>query len=870
MTKRPFAASQPPGSPSRTPFSQPPAHDTGANADRVPHVSILRHGFRATPGGTVTVKAVSCIAAFITLVAAPLVAHAVVVRGTVTDPLGAVVAGARVRLIQGTEAVAFGISSPDGTYEIRSTAKGRFRLLTSAATFTPAVSDDFYGGVTDVVPQNVVVEISSVNETVTVTATGIPTPIQQSSAAVSLTSTLDLATRIGVADELRENPGVQVVQQGQTGGVTSLFVRGGNSTANKVLIDGITAEDVGGTFDFGTVAQTAVASIETYRGPNSVLYGSDAGASVVSFETPRGSAIHPTFIYTGDGGNFTTYRNQGEVSGTHQRFDYYVATGRFDTSNALPLDQFKVATSAANLGYALTSQVQARFTIRNAFSKTGLPGAHDFFGISNDANQEDQDLYSGLTLESRTNEDRWHNLVRYGIARKREQTQQYAYPGTPITFTFPPFSYIEYFGNVVTIRGANGYTATGQTDFFGSNADSASNRDELYFQSDYTFTHHLTGLVGFRYENERGSFVDSDYGEDEISKRTNYEYTLQFQGDIKNRFFYSAGGAIEKNHLYGIAGTPRIGLAYIPVRVDNRKFRGTKLRASAATGVQEPTLALEFASLYTQLLGVGDTADIARYNIGQQTAERSRSYDGGIDQNILGERLILKASYFHNQFNHQIEGVGSNTLESPQGFSLPVALVNMLPYGSAYLNSLAFRAQGAEMEMQWQALPHLSVRGGYTYLDAVVTQSFATDAVAAASGMPTTNPNLPGIAIGAESPLVGARPFRRPPHTGFFAVQYTERHFAAGINGALASRSDDSTFLDYSDINGGNTLLLPNRDLDFGYAKLDANASFVATHHVTLYTELDNLLSQQHIGPIGYPALPFTIRGGVKFRLGGE
>ena len=39
--------------------------------------------------------------ALIALIALPAAAHAVIVRGTVTDPLGAVVAGARVRLVQG-------------------------------------------------------------------------------------------------------------------------------------------------------------------------------------------------------------------------------------------------------------------------------------------------------------------------------------------------------------------------------------------------------------------------------------------------------------------------------------------------------------------------------------------------------------------------------------------------------------------------------------------------------------------------------------------------------------------------------------------------------------------------------------------------
>jgi vitamin B12 transporter len=791
-----------------------------------------------------------------------LSAHAVVVRGTVTDPLGAAVINARVELVQGTKMVAIARSGVDGTFEIRSTAPGRFRLLTIAPTFATSIGDDFYGGVLDAVSRNVVMEISSVTEQVTVTATGIPTPLQQASSPVSFVAPFDLTTRVGVIDEMRQAPGIELVQQGQTGGVGSLFVRGGNSTANKVLIDGITAEDVGGTFDFGTVATTGLDTIETYRGPDSVLYGSDAGASVVSFSTPHGGSPHPLVTYSGDAGNFHTYRNEATLSGAHKKVDYYTAFSRFDTSNALPLDRYHSATSAANIGYAFSGNAQARFTLRNAVSATGLPGAHDFYGISNDGKQGDQDLYSGLTFEDRTHDGRWHNLVRYAIARKREQERQYAYLGTPITVDGSP----EYFGNLLTIHGANGYQATGQAAFFSPNSDSDSNRDELYYQSDYAFSHHLTGLFGFRYENERGSFVEPDFNEEEKIQRTNFEYTLQFQGEIKNRFFYSAGGAIEKNHLYGIAGTPRLGFAYVPVRIANRWFRGTKIRANAATGVQEPTLALEFASLYSELLQAGDTAAIAAYNVTQPTAERSRTYDVGVDQNIRGERLVFKAGYFHNVFDHQLEGVDYIGLE--QYFGIPAALADQIY--EAYLNSLAYRAQGFETEIDWQAMKHLTVRGGYTYLDSKVVQSFATDALNANEGMPTTNPNIPGVAIGSLSPLVGARPFRRAPHTGFFATEYVDRRLALAMKGSLSSRSDDSTFLGGLDTTGGNTLLLPNRDLDFAYAKLDASMSLVVSHHITTFAELDNLLSQQHIGPIGYPALPFTFRLGLKYRFGGN
>jgi iron complex outermembrane receptor protein/vitamin B12 transporter len=796
-------------------------------------------------------------------------ARAVVVRGVVTDPLGLPLPTARIQLIQDQKAVAVTVAGVDGSYEIRSTQAGRFVLLTSAATFAPSISKDFYGGSTDEITQNIVLEVGSVHEEITVTATGVPTPVEQSSAAVTLIPQSDLATTVGIADVLRQSPGVDVVATGQAGGVTSLFVRGGNSTANQVLIDGIPAVDVGGTFDFGTVSSTGLSGLELYRGPNSALYGADAGASVVNLETPRGSTPKPVVNYSGDAGNFHTYRDELALSGTHQRFDYYTAFSRFDTSNALPMDEYHSATSAANVGYDLLANTQARFTIRNADSASGLPGAHDFYGISANGKQRDQDLYSGLTLENRF-EGNWHNLVRYGIARKREQAVQFGNVGTPMIYNFGTVPcnaptadcFTEYFGKVVTIRGANGYTATGQASFFLPTADQASNRDELYYQSDYSFGHYLTALFGFRYENERGSYVSAFTHEQ--NQRTNFEYTLQLQGAIKNRFFYSAGGGVEKNHLYGFTGTPRIGLSYAPVRPGTKWFHGTLLRANVATGVQEPTLGIQFASLYTQLQQAGDTADIAKFHVMPAGPERSRTYDGGVDQNIRGEKLMLKVDYFHSSFNHQLEGVDSGALE--QFFHYSPSVVNNV--FAPYLNSLAFRAQGFETEIQYRPFSRLLVHGGYTYLDAVVTQSFSSDAYSNGTG--NNNPNLPGIKIGAEGPLIGARPFRRPPHTGFFAVQYTGGKLSAAFKGALASRSDDSTFLDGFDPNFGNSLVLPNRDLDFGYAKLDANVTYVVKRRVTVFTELDNLLSQQHIGPIGYPGLPFTVRAGLKIRIGGE
>ena len=124
------------------------------------------------------------------------------------------------------------------------------------------------------------------------------------------------------------------------------------------------------------------------------------------------------------------------------------------------------------------------------------------------------------------------------------------------------------------------------------------------------------------------------------------------------------------------------------------------------------------------------------------------------------------------------------------------------------------------------------------------------------------------LPIGNASPLVGARPFERPRHTGFASVSYTSSHFSLMGTGSFASHSDDSTYLGGQDPFGENTLLLPNHNLDHAYAKLDVGGTLQVTSWLSIYTQLDNLLTQKHIAPIGYPSLPFNARTGLRFTLG--
>jgi vitamin B12 transporter len=94
------------------------------------------------------------------------------------------------------------------------------------------------------------------------------------------------------------------------------------------------------------------------------------------------------------------------------------------------------------------------------------------------------------------------------------------------------------------------------------------------------------------------------------------------------------------------------------------------------------------------------------------------------------------------------------------------------------------------------------------------------------------------------------------------------------LTGTLVSRRDDSDFLVDSSLDSSgnytNALLLPNRNLDPAYQRLDLYGSFRITHRVSAYTSMENLLDQRYYEAFGFPALPFAIRSGMQFTFGGE
>jgi len=811
----------------------------------------------------------------LTLLARSFASNRATISGTITDSLGAVIAGARVELVEnGMTGVAPSTETDgQGHYSFSILQPGRFHIRAEASSFQAAMSAQRYADETHPAEIDLTLSPSIVAQEIVVTATGVSTPEQQTGSSIGVVNQESLATRINVEQELRILPGAQVYSAGQLGGQSSLTVRGGPSDANKVLIDGSPANDIGGAFDFANLNASGYEKVEVYRGPNSALYGSDALASVVSISTRRGVTPLPEVSYSIDGGTFGTYRQQGSLGGAWKRFDYFTDIARFNTQNSTPNSESHNGSYLGNLGWQILPGTELRGTVRRSVSAFNAAGAIDLFGIPDDGVSREQDTAFGVTMENRLSE-RWHNLVRYAGLRFRSQYANFGPTGIPYD---PSNTGPIYLGKTVTLRGANGYEVTGQGVLqYGPGAYETSvlsDRDSVYAQSDFRLNSKLTGLFGFRYEAE-GGYTNYGYSKS-TTERGNYSYMMEVNGGFWNRLYYTAGSGLERNAVFGFAATPRASLAYYLVKPrDHGILSGTRLVFNFGKGIKEPSIYYETNSLYRLLQTVPNGSElIANNGIHPFRAESSRTYDGGIQQTLLHGRARVSLTYFHNEFGDQAEFVPFEGL-AQLGVPQPV-IAAMENDAGAYLsgavvNSLSYRAQGTELEGEYHIASNLTVRGGWTYVDAVVQHSFAGSALS-----PAYNPSIPGVRIGAFSPLVGARPFRIAPNSGYFSVDWNGGRWLARLTGSLISRRDDSDFLydknfyyDYGQ--NDNSMLLPNRNLDPAYQKLDLYGSLRLTKRVSAFASMENLLNQRNYEAFGYPALPFTIRSGLEFRFGGE
>ena len=211
---------------------------------------------------------------------------------------------------------------------------------------------------------------------VVVTAEAAPEPSDTLGASATVIDAAEMARSKAatVLDLLRTVPGLDVVQSGGPGGVTSLFLRGTSSTQTLVLVDGVPLNSpyFGGT-DLSALSTANLERIEVVRGPFSALYGSEAIGGVVQIFTKRAAAAgvsgHASFALGNAGGKEGSLEagfSEGALSST-------IGFRRSFSSG----DQFNEFFSGTTLSGALTARLSegatAGIVLRRDSGRTGVP-----------------------------------------------------------------------------------------------------------------------------------------------------------------------------------------------------------------------------------------------------------------------------------------------------------------------------------------------------------------------------------------------------------------------------------------------------------------------------------------------------------------
>ncbi|MEJ2007091.1 MAG: TonB-dependent receptor [Acidobacteriota bacterium] len=656
---------------------------------------------------------------------------AATLQGTVLDPEGAEVPGATVRLLgaQGKE-FAHTVTDERGQFRIHGLAAETYTVKVFLAGFGEASTKANPGA-----SVRLVLSLAPVHERVVVTATRTGAATSQIGASTSV------ITRKQIVDEntplvsslLQSLPGVTVVRNGAPGGVTSVFVRGGDSDYNRVLLDGIPLNLPGGNFDFSTLTTNNLQRVEVVRGANSALFGSDAMTSVIQLFTQKGNreTKRPHFSFSGEGGKNSTWDGRGSMTGGYGPFDYSLEGGRFSTANQVPNDFFHVTTLSGNFGLRLGKATTLRVITMGEFSLAGTPGQTAFGPPINDASFRRRDGYAAFSIHNRPSSS-WDQQLTFTYSRSRQVSLDL---GQDAPFT-PSY---------------DGYTAAYPYYDYATNYLDDEWRDHVSYQANWEgaplggrFGQHVDTFA-FDWDGEHGFLVDR-FSQDPATsaQRNNFGYTFQDQ-TLWGRLSLSNGVRIDDNGSFGTVVVPRSSLAYL-LRRGNGFFGVTTLKFNFGLGVKEPSF-LESYSNTPYFVGNPNLAP-----------ERARTLDYGIEQRFWEGRARLELDGFDNLFRDQIA----------------YETTNYQTFSGSFFNIGRAMAKGAEVTLELAPLKGLRAIGSYTYLDSEVLTS--------------GSPYSPALQAGKWL-------LRRPRNSGSLQIFWNWKRMNIASTTIFVGRRQDSDFV---------------------------------------------------------------------------
>lgn len=410
-----------------------------------------------------------------------------------------------------------------------------------------------------------------------------------------------------VLDLLRAAPGVTVIQSGPAGRTASIFLRGTNANHTLVLLDGVQINSTTtGEANLQHITTQDIERIEILRGPQSVLYGTDALGGVINIVTKaqKKKGLHggAEFEY----GTYETFSESGNLSGNWDRFSFSGSGGRLDTEGPGENDGYENTTARAHVNVRPTENSDLDVAFNHYNSIVGIEDGAFLQDPNASQKSRAQAVNTQYTVAL---QDWWQQSVSYGFFHD-------------MLFSFDP---------------RNPNTTDTESTF-----KLLTDRHQIQWQSSFFISDFDVFTLGYDFENSRSNSKGSGRaGFDKIV----HDHGWFAQNELTLWDIWTVVGSFRLDHN-SFFGTKVIPLVSSALWVE--KFQ-TKIKGSFGRGYKAPTFNQLFFSSPT-------SPNFGNLNL---LPEESWGWDAGVEKFYWNKKASFSAGYFHNDIENLIQSQGS-------------------------------------------------------------------------------------------------------------------------------------------------------------------------------------------------------------------
>jgi vitamin B12 transporter len=560
--------------------------------------------------------------------------------------------------------------------------------------------------------------------------------------------------------------------------VNTLFLRGGESRYTKVLIDGVAVNQAGGFFDFSHLTTDNIERIEIVRGPASVVYGADAVSGIVQIFTRQGRG---RFNGEADAraGTYDTREITLDGNGGNSKARYSLGGGLRRTDGILRFNnQYYNGTLSASAGVTPTPGTDALLTARYTAAEFHYPTDYTGAPVDSASYRVQHRLTIGVDGKAKLNE-RTTAKVQLGTNEVSDLTEDILNPGSLKSSDL-----------------SRGKRRSAEADMMFSLPQSSSLDIGAEYMTEDERSANSSAPVGIH-----GSPVPTF-----DASRHNVGIFSEIVATSEQGSSWTLAARRDDNSEFEAFTTYRAG-ASVPLGQSSR------LRASISTAFNAPAFNQIRPTLYT--LGSPDLKP-----------ERSRSWDVGIEQNLVYGILRMSVGYFGQRFSDLIQYVDGG----PPDFL------------GSYANLTEAQSNGYEAELTLTPVSAWSASASYTVAKPHVTK--------------LSSDYAGSLSVG--DPLI-----RRPKQSGAASVTWSRP--GSGNISLMASYVGERPDQDFTQFPSPVVTLPAYTKIDFA-AGHDFLRSASGRSSVGLTLRVDNVLDRRYEDVLNFPAPGRTFLVGARIR----